>query len=299
LHLQQGEFKAKLPLFRDAALKELETSGPFDVDLSLTPDMVHGIVRCLWSMDAEDATFAGLLLDFSEQGLLRVAAFTRAVLQVGHYEVPHLPAQRLVLSPKSVEIFTGLSKEATVRFAYSRDLSTAYLFADTFVATIACLVDSFPSGYQKVLGLHRWREGTYPIPSLASNGEIVSERPRTILEIDRDTLVGALTSVTSVLGKEDQIVAFRAVGQISDGKLVVELSATNTTTKAVATEKILATGTVLQQIELGLNSKSMQNVLRRLEDSVVSLHIGRNDDPVVIVDGACPCVVAFATLMRL
>ena len=299
LQFRQGEFKAKLPVMRHGSLPELDFSVPFDIDVTFTPDMLHGLLRCRYSMDTdEQSMFAGMLLDFAQAGVLRVAAFTRALLQVAHFDFQGVSPCRFVLSPRCLPILEALPKEP-FRFAFSATRSKVYIFAKTFAAIIACAQDRYPVNYEQVLGLYRWREGVYPVPLLSSSGDIASELQRTPLVFDKAEVANALASVVVVLDREDQIVGMHIRERLADGRTVVEFTANNTMNKAQASEKVLASGAVESAISLGLNHAGVRGALRHLDGESFTLHIGRKEDAIVFTEKDHPNIVALSTLMRL
>lgn len=297
LHIKQGEFKAKIPLLRNETMPACDFSGPFDVDMTLSEEMLHGLRRCRRTVE-EDSVFAGLLLDFSEAGTLRVAAFTRALLQVAHFDVQGVSSARVVLAPRCIPLLESMDK-AAFRFSYSKAQAQAYFFTATFAVRIACVDDKFPAGYAQVLGLHKWRSGDFPVPLTNNVGAIVSEHTRSQLVFNRRELLAAMECAATALGKDEQIIEMKVGQCLSDGSVVVEFIGSNTTTKAHATEKVLAKGEIPAAISLGLNYPCMRDALRHLDDDELVLHIGRKEDAIVITENAYKHIVAIATLMRL
>lgn len=299
LHVKQGEFRAKLPQLRNASMPAVDMDGPFDLDLTVTASMLHGMLRCRHTVEDEQETFGGMLLDFSEPATLRVAAFTRALLQIAHFNVPDgLAAYRIVLAPRFVPVLETLP-QADFRFAFSAAQSKAYIFAEPFCARVACLEDRYPVKYQAVLGLYRWREGVYPVPLMSSAGSVASERARSRLVFSRQEVLAALESAAVVLGKDDIMVEMKIGQKLGDGRVVVELIGSNTSSKSHASEKVLAQGDVEAAVSLGLNYESMRSVLRHLDVDTFTLHVGRKEDPIVLTEQGHEHIVALATLMRL
>lgn len=298
LHVKQGEFKAKLPQLR-SVMPLVDMDGPFDLDLTVTEKMLHGMLRCRHTVDDEQETFGGMLLDFSEPATLRVAAFTRALLQIAHFDAPAgLPGYRVVVAPRVVPILESLPKSG-FRIAFSASRSKVFVFSDVFSARVACLEDRYPIKYQSVLGLYRWRDGVYPIPLMSSSGEVASERQRSQLVFSRQEVLSALESAAVVLGKDDITVEMKIGQRLNDGRVVVELIGSNTSSKSHASEKVLATGNVDAAVSLGLNYSSARAVLRHLDADTFTLHVGRKEDPIVFTEHGSEHIVALATLMRL
>ena len=299
LHVKQGEFRVKLPLLRHSTMAQADFNGPFDLDMSMSAKVLHGMLRCKRSVEDDQAMFVGLLLDFSEAHLLRVAAFTRALLQIAHFDlVAAYPAFRVALAPRCIPILESMPA-TDFRLAFSVQQAKVFIFSKTFAVRIACAEDRFPAQYQSVLGLYRWREGVYPVPLMSNTGNIVSEVMRSKLVFNRADVLAALESAAVVLGKDEQIIEMKIGQRLDDGKIVVEFIGRNLTSKSHATEKVLATGDVASAISLGLNYGSVREVLRYLDAEELVLHVGRKEDAIVFTEKGYEHIVAIATLMRL
>lgn len=299
LHVKQGEFRVKLPLLRHGSMQASDFNGPFDLDMLMSTKILHGMLRCRRLAEDEQAMCVGLLLDFSEARLLRVAAFTRALLQVAHFDLGAVyPACRVPLAPRCVPILESMPA-TDFRFAFSAAQSKAFIFSKTFAVRVACVEDRFPVQYQSVLGLYRWREGVYPVPLMSSAGAIVSEHRRSTLVLDRAEVLAALESAAVVLGKDEPMVEMKIGQRLEGGKIVVEFIGRNVTSKSHATEKVLATGDIASALSLGLNYPSMREVLRHLDAEEFVLHVGRKEDAVVVTEKGYDHIVAIVALMRL
>lgn len=300
LHIKQGEFRAKLPQLRSVSMLPLDSDVHFDLDISMSTEMLHGLHRCRYTVGDEQSMFVGLLLDFTEPGTLRMAAFTRALLQVAHFDVPaDLPTYRIVLAPRCVPVFDLLASGEPFRFAVAAREAKAYVFSASFTACIAILEDRYPVKYQSVLGLYRWREGVYPIPLMSSSGDVASERARSQLIFSRQDVLAALESAAVVLGRDDITIEMKIGQRLNDGRIVVEFIGANSSSKSRASEKVLAEGDVEAAMSFGLNYASVRDVLRHFDADAFVLHVGRKEDAIVFNERGREHIVALATLMRL
>jgi DNA polymerase III sliding clamp (beta) subunit (PCNA family) len=298
LTIKQREFCAKLPLFRQTVEAPVVPTS-FDLELAVDAAMIQGALRCRHTVE-EEGLFAGLLCDFSEPETLRIAAFTRAVLQVAHFAAPvGLLARRFVVAPIVVSILEGLKNEDSFRLAFSIEQSKAYFFTATSTVCVACLEDRYPIGYALVLGLRRWRENVFPVPLMSSAGAVVSERDRAQLVLRTQDVLAAVESAAVGLGRDDVALAMKIGQKLADGRIVVEFVGSSTANRLHATEKVLASGDLTASLSLGLHYAHFRDLLRHLGDEEFVLHVGKKEDPVVLVGRSSAHIVAVITIMRL
>lgn len=303
LLIRQGEFRLKLGLFRDGTLPPITLPRWDEVDVIKLPSTVlHGMRRVKQAVEAEeDALFIGMLLDFSDAATsLRVAAFTRAILQIAHFDFQFqrpVSVGRIVLPPKIVQVISSFPEEPFELF-FEAEAKKVWVRTSKFQLRLSCPVDRFPVEYVSVLGLYRWKQGAYPVPLLDSSNKVVAEHPRAKLAFNRADLLAALASASIALSKEDVIVELKVDQRLADGRVVVELIGRAMGSKNQATEKVLATGEVVSANSFGLNAAAVKAVLQGLEGDICYIYLGRKEDPIVITDSH-EHVVSLATLMRL
>jgi hypothetical protein len=299
LVVQQGEFRAKLPLLRDELIEPVDLSGPFTYDMPLEPKMQAAILRNGSVLgDGPDTKYGGVLLDLSEPGVFWVVGLGETYY-FGRFDHDHGETSlRAVFPTRALPLLSALSAGDDVRLAFDQDQSRLVLHGTEFALSARCPEDTYPSSYVREIGLHRMAEGVYPVTVADPNerGKIREEKTRYALTFDKAAFLDALVASSCLLHKEEVGVELHVVNvDPSDNRYVVEMTGMNRLNKAVAREKIKAASNLGYAFRTVLHHPHARDIVKGLTTDNFTLWVLSESDMLVVTEENS---VEFAALLR-
>jgi DNA polymerase III sliding clamp (beta) subunit (PCNA family) len=300
LHIKQGEFRAKLPLLRKETIPAEPFDPPTQFSIDLEPKMLDAINRCggILEGDRGDDPFQGLLIDLEEPGMMRILGMSRALINMAQFGIPVPGGFRVVMAPRALALFATLAGNEQLHLAIDTQNAKVLLTSPEVSMRISCLEDNYPRKYVPYLGLHELTEGRFWATQLDKDGNITGQTPKYVFRLHRAPFLDALTSASSVLGKEDQAIEFNANSKLANGSTVVEIVGLNRFTKAKASEKILAESDLQSAFQIGLNYAKVRECLRIYEADVFRMYVAGASDPVVLVEEGATTFVSLTMPMK-
>jgi len=285
LHLKQGEFRAKLPLLRKETIPEVSFKGPFKLEAQLEPKMLDGLTRCGKVIEEKaDTSYAGLLLDFEVAGTFRICGFSRALVHVAQFPIANTHQFRVVLSPKVIPLLESLSRANETTIGIDTDSAKVVITSAECSLRVACIEDGYPKGYMEFFGLHKMAESQYYLTKIDKDGRVEEENQRQFIRLNKNGFLDAMTSASSVLGKEDLAIELNVSKKLAEGQVVLEMVGLNRFSKAKAQEKILANSDITTVYQLGIHYGKVREALRDFESDTFTLWVGSAQDVFFMIE---------------
>ena len=296
LHIKQGEFRCKLPLLRTEEMQPVDFSGPFEFEARLSYEHIADILRCGSSID-DDSSCQGLLLDFTGENIFRIVGISQSVLQVASHDLPHEKAMRRSMAPIALGVLAAFPS-AGCKLGIDESGEKIFFVSEEVSLRVSTVEDTYPIGYHKYLGLHKWPEKVFPIVKMNKNGEVASEKPRSFLTFNRDDTLAAISAVASVLIKGDALVTM-TVGQKAGDRLVAEFAAENKIASAKASEKVLVGSSDLENVlEIGLPHQKILQCLKSYKADTFTMQLGGAGDTILLLEEGREHMTSFYVPLR-
>jgi len=299
LTIKQGEFRARLPLFRREAFPEfsLITFTP-SYRLEVTPTLLANLSRCAEAVDAGPKDpFQGMLLDFETPNMLWVCGFSNALVHVHNSSVREHGGFRCVLAPSCLPILGMYSADVRTELVFDLEHNRAVFVNPVMTMSVTFVEDKYPRGYISFLGLQEMAQGRF-FQNKVAGGQIVESLPKSPIEFRTAEFLGALESAASVLGSEDKAIEFRREERLSDGRGVAELIGVNRMTQAKASEKILSTDNLQMKLVVGIHTDKVSSTLRKFQSETFKFFVFDALSPIVLVEDGVPDFAAVTLPLR-